>query len=140
MLRKAGELNDIGKLAVHESILTKEGSLNEEEWEIIRQHPVIGAEALKPICFNEIIMASVHSHHERHDGKGYPQKLKGDEISIFAHIISVADAYDAMTTTRPYRKAIDKKAAAESKKYAGTKFHPAVAEAFGLVLEEEIKI
>lgn len=138
LLRKAGELHDIGKLAIHEQILTKAGPLTEEEWEIIRQHPVIGAEALKPVCFNEIIMAGIHFHHERHDGMGYPQKLKGDEINIFAQIISVVDAYDAMTTTRPYRKAVDKKTAIdEIKKHSGTQFHPAVAEAFVLLMEED---
>ena len=138
LLRKAGELHDIGKLAIHEQILTKAGPLTDEEWKMIREHPVIGAEALKPVCFSEIIMASVRFHHERYDGTGYPQKLKGEEISVFAQIIAVADAYDAMTTTRPYRKAIDKKSAVdEIGKNAGTQFHPAVAEAFIRLMEEE---
>lgn len=138
MLWTAGELHDIGKLAVHEHILNKKEKLTDEEWEIIRQHPVIGAEALKPVCFNEIIMAAVYSHHERPDGTGYPQKLKGDQISVFASIIAVADAYDAMTTTRPYRQSMERKAALEEvKKHAGTQFHPAVVAAFIEVIEKE---
>ncbi len=138
MLRKAGELHDIGKLAVHEHILTKEGKLTEEEWEMIRRHPVIGAEALKPVCFNEIIMTSIRYHHERPDGTGYPEKLKQNEISLFAQIIAVADAYDAMTTNRPYRKAMDKRSAVdEIKKNSGSQFNPAVAEAFVRILQEE---
>ena len=138
MLRKAGELHDIGKLAVHEQILNKKDKLTEEEWEIIRRHPVIGAEALKPLCFNEVVMASIRSHHERYDGTGYPQKLKGDDISLFAQIIAVADAYDAMTTTRPYRKAMDRESAIdEIRKHSGTQFHPTVVEAFIGVLEKE---
>ena len=138
LLRTAGELHDIGKLAVHESILTKEGQLTAEEWELIRQHPVIGAESLKPVCFDEIIMASIYSHHERHDGTGYPKKLKGDQISVFAQIIAVADAYDAMTTTRPYRKAMERSFAIEEiRRNAGTQFNPGVAEAFIRFLEEE---
>ena len=138
MLRKAGELHDIGKIAVHDHILKKEGPLTEEEWHIIRQHPVIGAEALKPVCFDEIIMTSIYSHHERPDGKGYPQKLKGDKISVYAQIIAVADAYDAMTTSRPYRQAMPKAAAIEEiRRNKETQFRPDIADAFIRILEEE---
>ena len=136
LLRKAGELHDIGKLAVHDHILNKPGALTDEEWMIIRQHPVIGAEALKPLSFSDIISLGIRHHHERHDGGGYPDKMSGDNISIYAQIISVADAYDAMTTTRSYRKAMDRKAAlAELHRHSGTQFHPAVVEAFFLVIE-----
>jgi len=138
LLKLAGELHDIGKLAVHEQILTKSTKLTEEEWELIRQHPIIGAEALKPVCFDEIIMSAVYSHHERYDGGGYPQKIKGEQISIFAQIISVVDAYDAMTTDRPYRKALDKQVAIdEMKTHSGTQFNPIVVEAFIRILEEK---
>ncbi len=138
MLWRAGELHDIGKLAVHEQILNKEGPLTADEWEIIRQHPLIGTVALKPMCFNEIIMTSIYMHHERYDGTGYPQKLSGNDISVFAHIIAGADAFDAMTTTRPYRKAMDKTAAIkELKNNSGTQFHPEVITAFLGILEED---
>ena len=131
LLRKAGELHDIGKLAVHDHILNKAGALTADEWEIIRRHPVTGAEALKPVCFPEIIMTSIYSHHERPDGQGYPQQLQGDQISIFAQIIAVADAYDAMTTNRPYRQAMDKKSALEElRRHVGTQFHADVVWAF----------
>ena len=83
-------------------------------------------------------MASVYSHHERYDRTGYPQKHKGGQINIFSQMIAVADAYDAMTTTRPYRKAMDKKSAIdEIKKNSGTQFTPNVAEAFISVMMEE---
>lgn len=138
LLRLAGELHDIGKLAVHEQILTKNTKLTEEEWELIRQHPIIGAEALKPVCFDEVIMSSVYSHHERYDGGGYPQKLKGEQINIFAQIITVVDAYDAMTTDRPYRQALEKQVAIEElEKHSGTQFNPVVVEAFIQILQEK---
>ncbi len=137
LLKMAGELHDIGKLAIPEHILGKQGKLTEEEMEVIRQHPIIGAEALKPVCFDEIIMASVYSHHERYDGGGYPQKIRGDQTSIFAQIISVVDAYDAMTTNRPYRNSLGKEVAInELKKHSGTQFNPAVVEAFIGVVNE----
>ncbi len=137
LLKLAGELHDIGKLAVPDHILKKNGKLTDQEMEVIRQHPIIGAEALKPVCFDEIIMASVYSHHERYDGGGYPQKIKGDQTSIFAQIISVVDAYDAMTTDRPYRNALDKNVAVgELKAHSGTQFNPMVVEAFIAILNE----
>ena len=139
MLRKAGELHDIGKLAVHDHVLNKKDPLTDEEWKMLQRHPIIGAEALRPVKFPDIIMASIYSHHERHDGKGYPQGLVGENISIFAQMVSVADAYDAMTTTRPYRNAMDRRMAVEEiRKHSGTQFHPDVAATFIRVLEEEI--
>ncbi len=129
-LRKAGELHDIGKLVTEGYILNKSGELVEEEWEVIRRHPALGAAALEPVCFNELIIQSVLQHHERYDGEGYPSKLKGDQISVYAQVVSVADAYDAMTTSRSYRKAMDKKVALEEiRKNAGTQFRHDVAAA-----------
>ncbi len=140
MLKKAGELHDIGKLAIHEDILNKTERLTEEEWKIIRQHPVIGGNALKPVHFSDVIMSSVCSHHERYDGTGYPDKKKSGEVSLYAHIIAVADAYDAMTTTRSYRRGQDKQfAIGELKKNSGTQFHPKVVEAFLSILGNQEK-
>ena len=137
LLKIAGELHDIGKMAVQEHILNKPGSLTPEEWEQIRKHPIIGGESVKPVFYrDEIIMLSIRQHHERYDGGGYPDKLKGEEISLYAQIVAVADAYDAMTSDRAYRKALGKAAAiAEIKKHSGGQFAPDVVQAFLEVIE-----
>jgi len=138
LLKKAAELHDIGKLTIHESILNKKGKLTDEEWKIIREHPIIGEEVLKPVLIDEEVMKMVRSHHERYDGKGYPDKIKGDNISIFAQIVSVADAYDAMTSPRAYRPAMSKEAAmVELKTNRGTQFNTQIVEAFIKALEKE---
>lgn len=137
MVRKAAQLHDIGKLATHEGILNKKGKLTEEEWKIIKEHPIIGEDILKPVLLSEEMLAMVRSHHERYDGKGYPDKIKGDNINIFAQIISVADAYDAMTSRRAYRSALGKEEAIEELKgNSGTQFNTQVVKAFFKVLEK----
>ena len=98
-------LHDIGKLGVYENILNKPGELTEQEWEIVRSHPEVGANIIKNMKFLESACDLVRHHHERLDGKGYPDKLKGNEISIGARIVAVADSFDAMTSDRPYRQA-----------------------------------
>ncbi|MBN2071785.1 MAG: response regulator [Candidatus Krumholzibacteriota bacterium] len=98
-------LHDIGKLGVYENILNKPGELTEKEWLIVRSHPEVGANIIKNLKFLESATDLVRHHHERLDGKGYPDGLKGDEISTGARIVAVADSFDAMTTTRPYREA-----------------------------------
>lgn len=140
LLRIAGELHDIGKMGVSENILNKPGPLTPEEWEKIRQHPIIGGESVKPVFYREeIIMLGIRQHHEHYDGRGYPDKLKGEEISLYAQIISVADAYDAMTSDRAYRKALGKAVAvAELKKNTGGQFSPVVVDSFLKVLDESI--
>ncbi len=136
LLEKAAELHDIGKLVIHESILNKPGKLSDEEWKIIREHPVIGEEVLKPVLVDEALLAVVRAHHERYDGKGYPDSMRGDHIDMFAQIISVADAFDAMTSPRSYRPAMSRDAAVvELKKNAGTQFNPEVVKAFLAILE-----
>jgi len=138
LLNKAAQLHDIGKLVIHESILNKETPLTEEEWKVIKEHPVIGEEVLKPVLVDEELLNMVRSHHERYDGKGYPDKIKGDSINIFAQIISVADAYDAMVSRRAYREALNKEAAiVELKTNSGTQFNTQVVKAFLKVLEEQ---
>lgn len=98
-------LHDIGKLGVYEDILNKPGELTEKEWEVVRSHPEVGANIIKNMKFLESACDLVRHHHERLDGKGYPDKLKGSEISIGARIVAVADSFDAMTSDRPYRHA-----------------------------------
>ncbi|MBF8984240.1 HD domain-containing protein [Lutibacter sp. B2] len=98
-------LHDIGKIGIPSSIINKEGKLTDEEFKLIQQHPQIGYNILKDVGFLEESRNILRQHHERIDGKGYPLQLKGDEINILAKILMVTDAYDAMTSARPYRKA-----------------------------------
>jgi putative nucleotidyltransferase with HDIG domain len=98
-------LHDIGKLGVYENILNKPSELTEQEWEIVRSHPEVGANIIKNMKFLESACDLVRHHHERLDGKGYPDGLKGQEISVGARIVAVADSFDAMTSDRPYRRA-----------------------------------
>ena len=138
LLKKAAQIHDIGKLVIDENILNKKSKLSEEEWKVMKQHPLVGEEVLKPILMDEEVMSMVRSHHERYDGKGYPDKLKGDNINIFAQIISVADAYDAMTSARAYRPALSKQdAIAELKNNCGSQFNTQVVKSFVKALEEE---
>ena len=138
MLKSVAELHDIGKLGIEESILNKDGKPTPEEWEIIKEHPKTGEEILTPVFLDKKKLAIVRSHHERYDGKGYPDGLKGDEIDILAQIVSVADSYDAMTSKRAYRDSMGKAAAIEELvKHSGTQFNPEVVEAFIRVLGRE---
>ncbi len=127
----AGLLHDIGKIGVPESILCKEGKLTDEEFSQIRMHPLRGAEILKNIPEFEECLKGVKFHHERYDGRGYPKGLKGDEIPLIAAIVAVADAFDAMTSDRTYRKALSKEVAIqEIERNIGIQFHPLAAKAF----------
>lgn len=138
LLREEALLHDIGKLGIGENILNKKGKLTQEEWETIRKHPVMGEEILRPIALNEELLAVIRAHHERYDGKGYPDHLKGEEVNIFAAIISVADAYDAMTSHRAYRVALSKDTAIEElKKNKAAQFNSRVVDVILQVLEQE---
>ncbi|MFA5164930.1 MAG: HD domain-containing phosphohydrolase [Candidatus Omnitrophota bacterium] len=138
MLKSVAELHDIGKIGIEEGILNKDGKPTPEEWEIIKEHPKTGEEILTPVFLDKKKLAIVRSHHERYDGKGYPDGLKGDEIDILAQIVSVADSYDAMTSKRAYRDSMGKAAAIdELRKNSGTQFNPKVVEAFIRILERE---
>lgn len=103
-MRYAGILHDIGKIGISESILSKPGKLTKEEFEEIKRHSIIGEKRVRPLRFSASIAPIVRGHHERWDGNGYPDGLAGEAIPIGARIVSIADAYDAMTTDRPYRK------------------------------------
>lgn len=136
LLKRTAELHDIGKLAIPESILTKKERLTDEEWKIIQEHPVVGEDILKPAMLDEEMLVVIRSHHERYDGKGYPDKIIGDNINIFSQIIAVADAYDAMTSPRAYRPAMSQqKAVEELRKNAGTQFNTHVVEVFLKLLQ-----
>jgi putative nucleotidyltransferase with HDIG domain len=131
VLRRAGLLHDIGKVGVADAILGKKGPLNEEEWSAIRRHPVIGFEMLKDVPFLQPSLDSIRHHHERWDGDGYPDNLKGTAISQLARIVTVADAFDAMTSDRPYRKSFSFEFAARAiESESGRQFDPAVVAAF----------
>ena len=105
MVSFGAALHDIGKLGVYENILNKPGALTESEWEIVKSHPEVGANIIKNMKFLESACDLVRHHHERLDGKGYPDGLSGSEISLGARIVAVADSFDAMTSDRPYRQA-----------------------------------
>ncbi len=130
-LQLSAILHDIGKIGVPDAILKKPGSLLPEEYESMKKHPVIGYEILKYVEDFEDVREGVKYHHERFDGKGYPEGLKGSEIPIFARIIAVADAFDAMTSDRPYRKALLFEVALnEISSGKGTQFDPEIVDAF----------
>lgn len=126
----SGLLHDIGKIAVSESILCKEGPLTDEERAIMCAHPLKGVEMVEALNLDQDIIDGIHYHHERYDGKGYPDRLMGERIPMTAAIISVADAFDAMTTDRSYRRGLSiEQAMDEIKKNSGTQFNPFVANA-----------
>jgi HD domain len=130
-IERASLLHDVGKIGVADSILNKAGPLTAEEWQEMRKHPAIGFEMLKDVKFLEKAADIVYSHHERYDGKGYPLGLKGKEIPLGSRIFAVADAFDAMTSNRPYRRALDwQQARDEIINNNGIQFDPQVVEAF----------
>jgi putative two-component system response regulator len=124
-------LHDIGKIHILENVLSKPGPLNEDEWDEMRQHPMIGVEMIKNIPFLAPAMDVVRSHHERWDGKGYPEGLAGEAIPLSARIVAVADALDAMTTSRYYRPRLTPdEAFHEVQSCRSSQFDPAVVNAF----------
>lgn len=130
-IKTAAILHDIGKIGIDDSILNKASKLTQEEYAIIMKHPSIGAEIISNVDFLKNVTKMVKHHHERYDGKGYPDGLEGGDIPVEACILAIADAYDAMTSDRPYRLALTKEQALnEIEKNAGTQFHPILAEEF----------
>ncbi|MBP2001630.1 5'-deoxynucleotidase YfbR-like HD superfamily hydrolase [Paenibacillus shirakamiensis] len=139
-LRKSALLHDIGKIGTRDAVLLKEGKLTEEEFNQIKEHPALGESILRqiePANAMALFLPGVRSHHERYDGKGYPDQLKGEEIPLFGRIIAVADAFDAMTSNRPYRKGLDKDQAIRIlEEGRGTQWDPYFA---GLFVEQYYK-
>ena len=127
----AGLFHDIGKIAVPDAILTKPGSLTDDEWEQIRRHPADGAEIVGRLGWLRSTVPLIRHHHERWDGNGYPDRLAEEAIPVEAAVVGLADAWDAMTTDRPYRSALaDDEAVLEIRRGRGTQFAPAVVDAF----------
>jgi len=121
----AGLVHDVGKIGVPEAVLSKAGRLTDDEFEMIKKHPEIGVRILRDIPNFEDIIPGVMSHHERFDGHGYPQRLKGLDIPLFGRIVGIADAFDAMSSTRTYRRALSSTdVLAEMQRCAGTQFDP----------------
>ena len=127
----AGLLHDIGKIAMPKSILCKNGALTDEEFMVMKSHPIRGEKIVINIKKLQMISEWVKSHHEKWDGTGYPDALKGEQIPLPGRIIALADTYDAMTSTRPYRTALPHEVAVnEIKRCSGTQFDPQLAELF----------
>jgi diguanylate cyclase (GGDEF)-like protein len=135
---QAAMLHDLGKIGISENILLKKLKLNKKEFEEIKKHPQIGADIIRPVQFLHNLIPSIFYHHERWDGKGYPNGIKGEEIPIGARIIAIADVYQALTSDRPYRKAHSKKTAIKIiKDSSGTQFDPRIVDIFLKILQEE---
>lgn len=135
--REAGELHDIGKIQIPEEILNKKDKLTDTEYEIMKQHPVIGEELLKPITSMAHVLPTVRHHHERWDGKGYPDGIAGTDIPLSARIVTVTDSFDAMISERPYKKAMTvREAVNELIKNSGTQFAPDITAAFISLLRD----
>ncbi|MBI2267339.1 MAG: HD-GYP domain-containing protein, partial [Armatimonadetes bacterium] len=136
-LEIAALLHDVGKVGIRPDLLQKEGELTDEEYEHVRSHPEISYHILKKTRHFRKILPAIRHHHERFDGRGFPDGLRGDDINLAAKIISVADAFDAMTSDRPYRQAMSQEdAAAELRRGSGTQFDPRIVEAFLLAREK----
>jgi putative nucleotidyltransferase with HDIG domain len=139
MLRRGALLHDIGKIGVPDNVLRKPAALSDAEWVTMRKHPEYGARIVAGIPFLEDVSQIVRHHHERWDGAGYPDRLSGESIPLGARIFAVADSFDAMTSDRPYRRAMSIEAAcAEIARCRGTQFDPVVADAFGRVPHDRL--
>jgi len=138
ILTNLANLHDIGKVQIDLSTLNKPGKFNESDWIEMEKHPRVGYEIVKEIVFLKDSAKAILYHHERIDGKGYPCGIRGDEIPLFAKILSVADAYDAMTTDRPYRPALmQKKAIKELQRFAGKEFDAKISSIMVEIIKEE---
>lgn len=130
-IQAAAYLHDVGKIGIPEVILSKPGALTDEEFEIIKTHPEISARILSPVQFNGAVIPMVRHHHERFNGTGYPDRLQGEEIPLEARILAIADSFDAMTSSRPYRPPRSLEWAKEEiRRCAGTQFDPDIIEFF----------
>lgn len=131
LARLGGFLHDIGKIGIPDVILGKHGKLTEPEYEVVKTHPGIGAVLIQEHPLGDLALSAVHQHHERIDGNGYPEHLQGEQISLIARIVSIADAFDALTSTRPYRRGVTvMQAIAELDTAHGTQFDARLLDAF----------
>jgi HD-GYP domain-containing protein (c-di-GMP phosphodiesterase class II) len=134
------ELHDVGKLGVPDAVLKKPGPLDDDEWEQMRRHPTTGRRILEGIPFLTEAKEIVYSHHERWDGKGYPKGLRGDEVVLGGRVFPIADTFDAMTSDRPYRRALSfDRAIDEIARGSGTQFWPDAVEAFLSIPRDELE-
>ena len=139
-IESAARVHDLGKIGVDTSILTKPAALSEDEWEMIRKHPEMGASIVGRFPFFRSGQELILHHHERYDGRGYPQGIEGDAIPVGARIIAVADAFDAMTSDRPYRRALPLSTVLqELEQHKGTQWDPQVTEALTGILRQELE-
>jgi HD-GYP domain-containing protein (c-di-GMP phosphodiesterase class II) len=140
LVRRAGYLLEIGRLGLREDIFQKMEKMTKEEYEMVKTHPKLAEDILKPIKFLEEIIPIVRHHHERYDGQGYPDGLSGKQIPVESRILSVASAYVAMIQQRPHRKALSKKQAKiELRAGSNSQFDPKIVKAFVKITEEESK-
>jgi HD-GYP domain-containing protein (c-di-GMP phosphodiesterase class II) len=132
-------LHDIGKITIPASILRKNGPLTDEEWKIVRQHPETGYRITRVTHGMGFIAEDILCHHERWDGKGYPQGLSGDQIPLASRILSVIDTFDVITHDRPYKEAFsEREALNEIRKCSGSQFDPQIADAFISFFEQSV--
>lgn len=137
LLRLGALMHDIGKIGVKQSILHKPSRLTDEEYNIMKGHPEIGAHIIEPIQTDDEVLAVIIQHHEHFDGSGYPHNLKSDEITLNSRIVAVADTFDAITTSRPYRDALSYDYALnEINKFSGIQFDPEVVNKFNLCIDK----
>jgi diguanylate cyclase (GGDEF)-like protein/PAS domain S-box-containing protein len=138
LIKQATMLHDLGKIGISESILLKKGKLNRKEFEEIKKHPQIGADIIRPIQFLHDLIPLIFYHHEHWDGKGYPGRIKGEDIPIGARVIAIADVYQALISDRPYHKAFSKNVAINIiKKASGTQFDPRIVNVFLKIVEKK---
>ena len=136
-IERAGILHDLGKIGIDDSILNKPGKLNDQEWKIMKEHPQRGLEIIAPLPFLSVEKEIVLHHHERYAGGGYPEGIKGEDISIGARIMAVADTFDAMNSARPYREPLSRDTIlTELKKVSGTQLDPVVVKIFLELLQK----
>jgi putative two-component system response regulator len=138
VVNNAGILHDVGKIGISETILQKPGPLTDKELTAVQDHPVIGEKICKPLRSANLLLTVIRHHQERYDGEGYPDRLAGADIPIEARVIAVADAYDAMTSPRPYRPPMSQRQVLGTlKREAGKQWDPDVVEVFLQLIEKE---
>lgn len=136
-IRRGALLHDIGRIGIPDAILLTPDKLTDNEWTVMRKHPNYAYDLLYPIEYLRPCLAIPYSHHERWDGTGYPQGLKGEQIPLAARIFAVADVYDALLSDRPYRPSLSKEKALEHiRARAGSHFDPAIVEVFTIMIED----